>query len=100
MRIVAWSNLLAFAKRHPHTLPALLHWRDVIRQAHWMSMSEIAESSSKAKSVGGDRVRFEIAGGNYRLVASFDFHRQAACVKFIGTHAEYDRIDATTVSQF
>ena len=42
----------------------------------------------------------EVAGGNYRLVAAFDFRRQIAFVKFIGTHAEYDRIDALTVSQF
>jgi mRNA interferase HigB len=47
-----------------------------------------------------ERVRFEIAGGNYRLVAAFDFRRQIAFVKFIGTHAEYDRIDVLTASQF
>jgi mRNA interferase HigB len=47
-----------------------------------------------------DRVRFEIAGGNYRLVAAFDFRRQIAFVKFVGTHAAYDKIDALTVSQF
>jgi HTH-type transcriptional regulator / antitoxin HigA len=47
-----------------------------------------------------ERVRFEVAGGNYRLVVAFDFLRQIAFVKFIGTHAEYDRIDALTVSQF
>jgi mRNA interferase HigB len=47
-----------------------------------------------------DRVRFEIAGGNYRLVAAFDFRRKIAFVKFIGTHAEYHRTDALTASQF
>lgn len=47
-----------------------------------------------------DRVRFEVAGGNYRLIAAFDFRRQITFVKFVGTHAEYDRIDALTVSQF
>jgi mRNA interferase HigB len=45
-------------------------------------------------------VRFEVAGGNYRLIAAFDFRRKIAFVKFIGTHAEYDRIDALTVSQY
>lgn len=45
-------------------------------------------------------VRFEVAGGNDRLVTAFDFQRQIAFVKFIGTHAEYDRIDALTVTQF
>ena len=44
--------------------------------------------------------RFEVAGGNYRLIASFDFRRQIVFVKFIGTHAEYDAIDALTVARF
>jgi mRNA interferase HigB len=47
-----------------------------------------------------ERARFEVAGGNYRLVVAFDFRRQVAFVKFIGTHAEYDRIDALSVSQY
>ncbi|MEO8685638.1 MAG: type II toxin-antitoxin system HigB family toxin [Devosia sp.] len=46
------------------------------------------------------RVRFEIAGGNFRLIAAFDFRAQVAFVKFIGTHAEYDAIDALSVSIF
>lgn len=47
-----------------------------------------------------ERVRFEVAGGIYRSVAAFDFHRQIAFVKFVGTQVESDRIDATTVPQF
>ena len=50
--------------------------------------------------LNGERVRFEIAGGDYRLVVAFNFTRQIAYVKFIGTHAEYDRVDALTVSCF
>jgi mRNA interferase HigB len=46
-----------------------------------------------------ERVRFDVAGGNYRLVAAFDFRRRIAFVKFVGSHAEYDRVDALTVSQ-
>jgi mRNA interferase HigB len=45
-----------------------------------------------------DRVRFEVAGGDYRLIAAFDFRRQIAFVKFVGTHDEYDAIDALTVA--
>jgi mRNA interferase HigB len=47
-----------------------------------------------------ERVRFEVAGRNYRLVAAFDFRRQITFVKFIGTHAEYDKIGALSVSQY
>jgi mRNA interferase HigB len=54
----------------------------------------------KAKVLNRERVRFEVAGGNYRLVVAFDFRRQVAFVKFIGTHAQYDKIDALTVSQY
>ena len=61
---------------------------------------DIRTTAPKAKVLNRERVRFEVAGGNYRLVTAFDFRRQIAFVKFIGTHAEYDRIDALTVSQF
>jgi mRNA interferase HigB len=54
----------------------------------------------KAKVLNRDRVRFEVGGGNYRLIASFDFRRQIVFVKFVGTHAEYDAIDALTVARF
>jgi mRNA interferase HigB len=48
----------------------------------------------------GERARFEIQGGDFRLIAAFDFTRQIAFVKFIGTHAEYDKIDALTVARY
>jgi mRNA interferase HigB len=63
-------------------------------------MDDIRRASPNARVLNRDRARFEIAGGNYRLIASFDFHRQIAFVKFIGTHAEYDAIDALTVARF
>jgi mRNA interferase HigB len=63
-------------------------------------MDEIQRAAPKAKVLNRERVRFEVGGGNYRLVAAFDLRRQIAFVKFIGTHAEYDRVDALTVSQF
>ena len=53
-----------------------------------------------AKILNGERARFEIAGGNFRLIVAFDFIRGIAFIKFIGSHAEYDRIDALRVSLF
>ena len=63
-------------------------------------MDDVRKAAPKSKVLNRERARFEVAGGNYRLIVAFDFHRQVVFVKFIGTHAEYDRIDALAVSQF
>ena len=68
--------------------------------AHSTSTDEGEKAAPKAKVLNRERVRLEVAGGNYRLVAAFDFRRQIAFMKFIGTHADYDRVDALKVSQF
>jgi mRNA interferase HigB len=100
MRIIARSVLVAFWVQHPETKVALERWYRLVKAAHWASTDDVQAAAPKAKVLNRERVRFEVAGGNYRLVASFDFRRQIAFVKFIGTHAAYDRIDALTVSQF
>ena len=100
MRLIARSTLIAFGERHPEVRPSLSHWMSVVKAAEWTNASEVQASFSKAKALNGERVRFEIAGGDYRLIAAFDFRRGIAFVKFVGTHADYDRIDALTVSQF
>ena len=63
-------------------------------------MDDIRQTAPKAKILNRERARFEIAGGNYRLIAAVDFRRQIVFVKFIGTHAEYGAVDALTVAQF
>lgn len=61
---------------------------------------DVLRAFSKAKQINGGRVRFEITGGDYRLIAAFNWRRQIAFVKFLGTHAEYDDVEAATVAQF
>jgi mRNA interferase HigB len=100
MRIIARSVLVAFWTRHPETRIPLERWLRIVKAANWLSTDDVQSASPKAKVLNRERVRFEIAGGNYRLVVYFDFRRQIAFVKFIGTHAEYDKIDALTVAQF
>jgi len=100
VRIIAWANLSDFAEHHPRARQALDHWRIVVRAANWQNMADATAAFSKAKSVSGDRIRYEISGGDYRLIVAYDFRRQVAFVKFIGTHIEYDRIDAATVALF
>jgi mRNA interferase HigB len=67
---------------------------------NWTSMDDIRRAAPKSKILNRDRARFEVAGGDYRLIVAFDFRRQIAFLKFVGTHAEYDAIDALTVARF
>src|ERR1700686_4896170 len=98
MRVIARN--VDFWGKHPEAKASLERWHKLGRAAQWMSTDEVRKTAPKAKVLNRERVRFEVAGGSYRLVAAFDFRRQIAFVKFIGTHAEYDRIDALKVLQF
>jgi mRNA interferase HigB len=100
MRVIARRTLIDFWCKHPETKVALQRWHTLVKAARWRSMDEVQGAAPKCKLLNSERIRFEVAGGNYCMVVGFDFRRQAAFVKFIGTHAEYDRIDALTVSQF
>ena len=100
MRIIARNRLVTFWERHPATEASLKHWHEVTSEASWLSPLEVVADFSKAKSLNGERVRFEVAGGDYRMVVAFDWRRSIAFIKFLGSHAEYDRIDALTVSLF
>ena len=100
MRIIARNTLVSFWSRHPETEASLRHWHEVTAAAAWATPLDVIADFSKAKSLNGERVRFEVAGGDYRMVVAFDWHRSIAFIKFIGTHADYDRIDALTVNLF
>jgi mRNA interferase HigB len=100
MRVIARSVLVGFWGKHPETKVSLERWCKLTKAAHWTATDDVQKAAPKAKILNRERVRFEVAGGNYRLVVAFDFRRQIAFVKFIGTHADYDGIDALTVSHY
>jgi mRNA interferase HigB len=100
MRIVAWNVLSSFGEKYPEAKVALNRWRALVKAARWTSMDDVRSGAPNAKVLNGERARFEIAGGNYRMIIAFDFLRGIAFVKFVGTHAEYHRIDGLSVSLF
>lgn len=100
MRVIARNTLVDFWSKHPEAKVPLEHWHKLVRAARWASTDEVQRAAPKSKVLNSERVSFEVAGGNYRLIVAFDFRRRVAFVKFIGTHADYDRIDALTISQF
>jgi mRNA interferase HigB len=98
--MIARNVIVGFWDKHPETKVPLERWYKLTKAVNWTSTIDVQKAAPKAKVLNRERVRFEVAGGNYRLVVAFDFRRQVAFVKFIGTHAQYDSIDALTVSQF
>lgn len=97
MRIVAKRTLRTYWEKEPRAEQPLKSWHAIAAKADWSSPADIRAIYAKASIVGGDRVVFDIGGNRYRLVVRFDYTYRIGFVRFIGTHAEYDRIDASTV---
>ncbi len=97
MRIVAVSTWRDFWVRHSPAEQPLRAWYDEARRATWKAPQEIKARYASASFVGKNRVVFNIKGNDYRLVVAVSYSFQAVYIKFVGTHAAYDRIDASTV---
>ncbi|AUG52131.1 type II toxin-antitoxin system HigB family toxin [Thalassospira marina] len=100
MRIIKRSSLIAFWEKHPETEQSLRAWFDRTKKANWLTTQDVLNDFSTAKVIKGERVRFKIHGNDYRLIVSFKMSAGIAWIKFIGTHEDYDKIDATTIDQF
>jgi mRNA interferase HigB len=100
VRLIAAKVLREFGEKHPNACASLASWRTVIEAGTFATAQDVLRAFSKANQINGVRVRFEIAGGDYRLIAAFNWRRPIAFVKFLGTHAEYDDVEAATVAQF
>ena len=72
-------------------------WHALVRQATWSGPADVRAMFGSADFVGDNRVIFDVGGNRYRLVAHVSYTYQRVLVKFLGTHAEYDRIDPETV---
>jgi len=99
MNVIARRTLTEFWTKHPETETALKEWFAKVRNSQFSSMNEVTQAFSRATVLNGERVKFDILGGNYRLVVAFKFTANVAWIKFVGTHQEYDRVDALTVGQ-
>lgn len=96
MRIVATKVLRDFWIRYPAAKPHLEAWIDEACKADWKP-TEIKEMFHNASILKNRRVVFNIKGNDYRLIVAVAYRFAALYIQFIGTHAEYDAIDAETV---
>jgi len=97
MKVIAVGALRNFWDRHPESEQALKAWYDEARHAVWRTPQDIRNRYASASFVGHNRVVFNIKGNDYRLIVAVAYRFQAIYIKFIGTHTEYDRVDAATV---
>ena len=72
-------------------------WVSVVKAADWSKPTDIKDMFRSADILANDRVVFNIGGNKYRLVVAVHYRGQRVYIRFVGTHAEYDRIDAVTV---
>lgn len=97
MRILTKKRLRDYWTRHPQAEQPLKRWQDYVRKAEWSAPDDVKRDFRSADILPDNRVVFNIAGNNFRLVVKIEYRFQDVYVRFIGTHKEYDRIDATTI---
>jgi mRNA interferase HigB len=98
MHVISRQPLRAFSKLHPPAKSPLDAWFSEVGRAGWKSFADVKATYRSADVVAGNRVIFNIGGNKYRLVVKIAWQCQTVFVLFVGTHAEYDRIDVKTIS--
>jgi len=88
---------MAFWEKHPRAKGPLNAWYAVARAAQWRDPGDVRAQFGSADFVGDNRVVFDIGGNNYRVVVRISYRFKQVLIKFVGTHAEYDRIDVETI---
>ena len=99
MRIIAVSTLREFWSRpgREDAEQPLRAWVHIVRAADWSRPSEVKALFNSADILPNNRVVFDIRGNRYRLIAAIHYRGKRVYVRFVGTHAEYDAVDATTI---
>ena len=98
VQIVSKKTLVAFWTRHPQSRGPLTAWYHVVDKVEWKTPADIKNQfGANVDFVGDNRAIFDIAGNKYRVIVHVSYTYKRLLIKFVGTHAEYDRIDAETV---
>lgn len=97
MRIIAISQLKTFWQKYPDSEQSLLAWIDEVKKANWQTPADIKGQFRHASVLKSRRVVPPIKGNDYRLVVAVAYRYSALYIKFVGTHKQYDAVDADTV---
>lgn len=97
MRVIARGTLRNFYDIHADSKSPLEAWFHEVAAARWVGPQDIKNRFPSADILQGNRAIFNIKGNTYRLIVKIHYNTGIVFIRFIGTHAEYDRIDATTI---
>ncbi len=92
MRIISARTIREYYEAHPDSKTALQDWVSKVKDANWTSFMDIKKTFNSVDYVGNQHYVFNIKGNDYRLIAVVKFTPKFVLIRFIGTHAEYDRI--------
>lgn len=96
-RIIAKRVLKEFWEKHSDSEQYLKTWYDTAKNAKWKSPNDVKNTFANASIIIGNRVVFNIKGNSYRLIVKFQYEKEWAFIRFIGTHSEYDKINAEII---
>jgi mRNA interferase HigB len=97
MNVVTRRRLADYWRRHPEAEGPLAAWFSLAKASEWKTPHDIRTQFNSADFLGDNRVVFDVGGNKYRIVVRVSYKFKQVLIKFVGTHAEYDRIDAETV---
>ena len=97
MRIIARGTLRDFWPLYPDAQEPVKAWCQEAKNAEWSSLHEIKKMYRSASIIGDNRVIFNIAGNKYRLIVKFNYEFGIGYIRFVVSHADYDKIDAESV---
>jgi len=97
VRVIAKRTLREFWEKHADSEQPLRAWYREAEQANWQNVNELKAEYPSASILQNSRIVFNIKGNHYRLIVKINFDYQVCWIRFIGTHAEYDKIDANKV---
>ncbi len=97
MRIISKKILREFWENRTEAEQPLKAWHAKTKLAEWKTSSDIKADYRNASFVANNRVIFNIKGNTYRLVVAVNYDFGIICIRFVGSHKEYDKIDATSI---
>ena len=97
MRILSKRTLREFWEKHEDCKNQLLGWYKEIKLSKYQSSKELLVAFSNCRAIGQNRYIFNIKGNNYRLIIKVNFDLKTVWIRFIGTHDQYDKINALDI---